>query len=90
MPLEELESDIRADRLLPAEGEVAARDDAMLVEEFDGKVPRALEELVRLPGVARKTANVVAAELGERRGSSSTPTCAGSPSGSASRGTTTR
>jgi endonuclease-3 len=40
----------------------------MLVEEFDGRVPRKLEDLVRLPGVARKTANVVAAELGEPQG----------------------
>jgi endonuclease-3 len=40
----------------------------MLVEEFDGTVPRRLEELVRLPGVARKTANVVSAELGEAQG----------------------
>jgi endonuclease-3 len=31
----------------------------MLVEEFGGKVPDRLEDLVRLPGVARKTANVV-------------------------------
>jgi endonuclease-3 len=31
-------------------------------------VPRRLEELVRLPGVARKTANVVAAELGDPQG----------------------
>lgn len=33
----------------------------MLVEEFGGEVPRTIEELVRLPGVARKTANVVLA-----------------------------
>jgi len=31
----------------------------MLVEEFGGKVPMTVEELVRLPGVGRKTANVV-------------------------------
>ena len=31
-------------------------------------MPRRVEELVRLPGVARKTANVVAAELGEPQG----------------------
>jgi endonuclease-3 len=31
-------------------------------------VPRTLEELVRIPGVARKTANVVAAELGHAQG----------------------
>ncbi|WP_092529729.1 endonuclease III [Amycolatopsis arida] len=32
---------------------------AALVERFDGEVPRALDELVTLPGVGRKTANVV-------------------------------
>jgi endonuclease-3 len=31
----------------------------ILVEEFDGKVPEAREKLERLPGVGRKTANVV-------------------------------
>jgi endonuclease-3 len=31
----------------------------VLVEEFGGKVPTTIEELIRLPGVARKTANVV-------------------------------
>src|SRR3989442_8594127 len=31
----------------------------MLVEEFGGKVPQTMEELLKLPGVARKTANVV-------------------------------
>ncbi|MEO8735127.1 MAG: endonuclease III [Edaphobacter sp.] len=30
-----------------------------VVEEFEGKVPQTMEELLRLPGVARKTANVV-------------------------------
>ncbi len=30
-----------------------------LVEEHDGRVPDTMEELTRLPGVARKTANVV-------------------------------
>ena len=40
----------------------------VLLEEFDGEVPRTIPELLRLPGVARKTANVVAAELGRRAG----------------------
>lgn len=31
----------------------------MLIEEFEGEVPRTIEELVRLPGVGRKTANLV-------------------------------
>lgn len=30
-----------------------------LVERFDGEVPRTLDELVTLPGIGRKTANVV-------------------------------
>lgn len=30
-----------------------------VVEEFGGKVPQTMDELLRLPGVARKTANVV-------------------------------
>jgi len=32
---------------------------AMLVERFGGEVPRTLEAMLELPGVARKTANVV-------------------------------
>ena len=31
----------------------------VLVDEFDGAVPREMDELLTLPGVARKTANVV-------------------------------
>ena len=30
-----------------------------LVEQFDGEVPASLEELVKLPGIGRKTANVI-------------------------------
>jgi endonuclease-3 len=31
----------------------------MLIEKYGGRVPETLEELIELPGVARKTANVV-------------------------------
>jgi endonuclease-3 len=31
----------------------------LLIEEFNGKVPQTMEELIRLPGVGRKTANIV-------------------------------
>lgn len=31
----------------------------MVTAEFGGKIPRTMEEMIRLPGVARKTANVV-------------------------------
>lgn len=33
----------------------------ILVKRFDGRVPRSLEELLKLPGVGRKTANIVLA-----------------------------
>ncbi len=33
----------------------------MIVDEFEGQVPQSMEELLKLPGVARKTANVVLA-----------------------------
>lgn len=35
----------------------------MLVEKFNGQVPSELEELVQLPGVGRKTANVIQAVI---------------------------
>ncbi len=31
----------------------------MIEEEFGGEMPRTMQELIRLPGVARKTANIV-------------------------------
>ena len=31
----------------------------LLIDQFGGKVPQTMEELVSLPGVARKTANIV-------------------------------
>jgi endonuclease-3 len=37
-----------------------------ILEEFDGKVPQTMEELTSLPGVARKTANVVLGNAFER------------------------
>jgi endonuclease-3 len=40
----------------------------VLIEEYDGQVPTRIEDLVRLPGVGRKTANVVAAERGATQG----------------------
>lgn len=39
-----------------------------LIEEYDSEVPESFNELVKLPGVGRKTANVVLAEaFGEQR-----------------------
>ena len=38
----------------------------MLVEEFGGEVPQTMEELIRLPGVGRKTANVIQAVVWQK------------------------
>ncbi len=40
----------------------------ILIDEYDGQVPADFDALLRLPGVARKTANVVSAERGDARG----------------------
>jgi endonuclease III len=68
VPPEELENDIRATGFFRQKAKAIRGTMKMLIEEFDGKVPRRLDDLVRLPGVARKTANVVAAELGDVQG----------------------
>ena len=68
VPVEELEDDIRATGFFHQKTRWLRGTMTMLIEEFDGQVPRRLDELVRLPGVARKTANVVASELGETQG----------------------
>jgi endonuclease-3 len=68
VPQHELERDIYATGFFRQKAKAIRGTMAMLIEEYDGRVPRRLEDLVRLPGVARKTANVVAAELGEAQG----------------------
>jgi endonuclease-3 len=68
VPPEELERDIYATGFFRQKAKAIRGTMAMLIEEYDGRVPRRLDELIRLPGVARKTANVVAAELGEAQG----------------------
>jgi endonuclease III len=68
VPLEELERDIYATGFFRQKARAIRGTMQKLLEEFDGVVPRTVDELVRLPGVARKTANVVAAELGNPQG----------------------
>jgi endonuclease III len=68
VPPEELERDIYETGFFRQKTKSIRGAMRVLLEEFDGQVPRRLEDLLRLPGVARKTANVVAAELGEPQG----------------------
>ena len=68
VPPEELEGDIRATGFFRQKAKAIRGTMKMLLEEYGGRVPDRLEDLLRLPGVARKTANVVVAERGEAQG----------------------
>jgi endonuclease III len=68
VPPEELEQDIYQTGFFRQKAKAIRGTMKMLIEEYDGQVPRKIDDLLRLPGVARKTANVVAAELGEPQG----------------------
>ena len=68
VPEEELQRDIFATGFYRQKTRSLRGTMHVLIEEFDGQVPHRMEDLLRLPGVARKTANVVAAELGEPQG----------------------
>lgn len=56
---EELESYIKVIGLYKSKGSNLMKLFPILKEEYGGEVPRTMEELVKLPGVGRKTANVV-------------------------------
>ena len=68
VPPEELEQDVFQTSFYRQKAKAIRGAMRILIEEFDGRVPHTIPELLRLPGVARKTANVVAAELGEAQG----------------------
>lgn len=56
---QDLEEDIRSTGFYRNKAKSIRGACGMLLEKFNGSVPDTMEELVRLPGVARKTANVV-------------------------------
>lgn len=59
VPLEELEQDIRRLGLYRNKAKNIQKMCKILLEQYDGKVPQEYEQLVKLPGIGRKTANVV-------------------------------
>ena len=65
---EELERDIRPTGTFRQKARNLRAAMLMIVEEFDGRIPERIDQLVRLPGVGRKTANVVASERGATQG----------------------
>lgn len=66
--LDELERDIRPTGTFRQKARNLQGAMRLLADEYHGEVPLALDDLVRLPGVGRKVANVVAAERGAAQG----------------------
>ena len=55
----ELEADIHSTGFFRNKAKSIQGACRMIIDEFGGEVPRSMDEILRLPGVARKTANVV-------------------------------
>lgn len=68
IPVEELERDVYSTGFYRQKAKSIRGAMHVLLTEFGGEVPGTIPELLRLPGVARKTANVVVAELGDPQG----------------------
>lgn len=56
---EKLSQDIRSVNFFNNKAKSINKTAKMLIEKFNGNVPQTMEELISLPGVARKTANIV-------------------------------
>jgi endonuclease-3 len=59
VPARELEKDIQSTGFFRNKTKSIQGTSKLLTEEFGGQVPHTMDELLELPGVARKTANVV-------------------------------
>jgi endonuclease-3 len=68
VPEEELQRDIFATGFYRQKTKSLRGTMQMLIEEYGGEVPTDFDALLRLPGVARKTANVVSSERGSPQG----------------------
>ncbi len=68
VPVAELERDIFQTGFFRQKAKALRGTMTILIEEYDGEVPEDFDALLRLPGVARKTANVVSAERGTPQG----------------------
>jgi endonuclease III len=68
VPVEELERDIFQTGFYRQKAKALRGTMAILIADYGGEVPDDFDALLRLPGVARKTANVVSAERGVPHG----------------------
>lgn len=62
-PLEDVMLKIKTIGLYKNKAKNIIKTSQMLVELYDGEIPKTIEELVKLPGVGIKTANVVAGDM---------------------------
>ena len=68
VPVEELEQDIFQTGFFRQKAKSLRGTMRILIDDYGGEVPEDFDALLRLPGVARKTANVVSAERGHAQG----------------------
>lgn len=61
-PLEELQRDSASVNFYRNKAKNIQSSARMIIERFGSEVPRTMQELITLPGVARKTANIVLSE----------------------------
>lgn len=59
--ISELEKDIYSTGFYRNKAKHLQQSARVIIEDFDGEVPSTMEDLLKLPGVARKTANIVLA-----------------------------
>jgi endonuclease-3 len=57
--LEEIEKEISSISFYKKKAEYIKQISQMLVEEYGGEVPKSIEELEKLPGIGRKSANMI-------------------------------
>lgn len=58
-PIEELQKDVSSINFYKNKAKNIQAAAKMIIENFNGNVPKTMDELVKLPGVARKTANII-------------------------------
>ncbi|OGU56069.1 MAG: endonuclease III [Ignavibacteria bacterium GWF2_33_9] len=59
VPQEELEKDVFSTGFYKSKAEKIQKTSKIISEEYNGEVPSTMDELLKLPGVGRKTANVL-------------------------------
>ncbi|MCX7913848.1 MAG: endonuclease III [Thermodesulfovibrionales bacterium] len=58
-PLEELQKDLNSINFYKTKAKNIKECATIILEKYNSSVPKSMEELIKLPGVARKTANII-------------------------------